>query len=375
MSRSADPRLAAIDAGEVLQGPETLHVDLTNACNLACVTCWDHSPLLAAPRPAAWKRQRADPERVLALIDEALGLGGLSRVILSGMGEPLTHPDVYTLVEAIRGRGVAVTLITNLIAGDMERLLACDPDELLVGVHAASAETYRAFHPGCPDGAFAELLGRLDALVAAGRTEDKHVHVICAVNARELPAMVRLAREHGCGRITFKLASLRGGTERCALDETERRRLIREELPAARAEAEALDVDCNLDVLAAQLATGGPDTAPIEEVGCFMGYLYARVLVDGTVLYCCADEIVVGSLEENSPSTAERPKDASRANAFAELWRGPAWRTLRSRLREGRYFAACRRCGKLNQNLKVGRRFAARYGEERRRQVCGEEKP
>jgi MoaA/NifB/PqqE/SkfB family radical SAM enzyme len=297
---------------------------------------------------------------VIALVDEVLGLGGLSRVILSGQGEPLTHPEVYTLIEAIRSRGVAVTVITNLIAGELARLLASSPDELLVGVHAASAESYRAFHPGCAEGAFAELLRRLDALVAAGRRGDKHVQVICGVNAHELPAMVRLAHEHGAGRISFKLASLAAGTEPCALDERGRRRLTSEGLPAARVEAEALGVRCNLEVLAAQLATGGTDTAPIEEVGCFMGYLYARVLVDGTVLFCCADEIVVGSLAEAS---------------FPELWRGPAWQALRRRLREGRYFPACRRCGKLNQNLKTGRRFAARYGEQRRREVCGRGEP
>lgn len=357
MSRAAvDPRLAAIEAGEVSSGPETLHLDLTNACNLACITCWDHSPLLATPRPAEWKRRRADAAGVLALVDDALALGGLRRVILSGMGEPLTHPEVYSLVEAVRRRGPAVTIITNLVAGDLDRLIDCRPDELLISVHAASPETYRAFHPGCPEDAFAELLARLARLRAAGRREDKHVQVICGVNAHELPAMVRLAQSHGCGRITFKLASLVDGTRRCGLTEGQRQMLIDQGLPAARAEATALGVRCNLEVLARQLTAGVESTAPIEEVGCFMGYLYARVLVDGTVLFCCADEIVVGSLGQAS---------------FAELWRGPTWQALRQRLRQGQYWPACRRCGKLNQNLKVGRRFAAVYGEERRRQICG----
>ena len=32
-------------------GPRTVHFDVTNACNAACITCWDHSPLLATPAP------------------------------------------------------------------------------------------------------------------------------------------------------------------------------------------------------------------------------------------------------------------------------------------------------------------------------------
>src|SRR5690606_8183425 len=39
-------RLEAIASSGLPLGPQTVHIDVTNACNVDCVTCWDHSPHL-----------------------------------------------------------------------------------------------------------------------------------------------------------------------------------------------------------------------------------------------------------------------------------------------------------------------------------------
>jgi len=156
--------------------------------------------------------------------------------------------------------------------------------------------------------------------------------------------------------VSFKLASLRGGTEDCRIDEAQRARLVAELVPEAARVAGELGVATNLDVFAAQLGAGGGATAPIADVGCFMGYYYARITVDGTVLYCCNTDVVVGSLADAR---------------FADQWRGEAWQALRDRLRGGAYLPSCDQCGKLNQNVNIGRAFAAAYGDGRLRQVTG----
>jgi hypothetical protein len=88
-----------------------------------------------------------------------------------------------------------------------------------------------------------------------------------------------------------------------------------------------------------------------------MGYAYARVLVDGTVLYCCNTDVRVGSLADGA--------------TFSALWNGPSWNALRARMRRGDYFPSCGQCGKFNQNVKLARRYAARYGEDALRCVTG----
>lgn len=347
--------LLGIDAGRPLSGPETIHVDITNGCNTNCITCWDHSPLLLRPRSSAWKRRRAEVADVVALLDDAMGMGALRAVILSGMGDPMTHPDVYAMIEAIKARGLHLTIITNLVPADPARLLALDVDQLLIGVHAASEAAYLAFHPNFSPREWAKLGAALEVFAAAGRRY-KHVQVVARVNAHELPAMIRFAARYRAGQVNFKLASLGEGTEACRITEAQREELLSDLVPEARRQAERLAVASNLDVFEAQLRAGGAATAPIAEVGCFMGYVYARVLVDGTVLFCCNTEVVVGHLDE-APLSA--------------LWEGERWNAFRDRMRAGDYLPSCAQCGKLNQNVALGRRFAEAFGEARLAEVTG----
>lgn len=358
------PVLAGIDAGHPRSGPETIHVDVTNSCNADCLPCWDHSPLLRTPRPASWKALRMDPAVLEGLLDDALRLGGLRRLILSGMGEPLTHPAIDAMIGLVKARRLRLTLISNLMAdraADAAALAGRGVDEALVSVHAASQAAYRAVHPCFPAGAWPELLRRLRALAEAG-CACKHVHVICAPNAEELPAMVELGKRLGASEVSFKLASLGGGTEACRIDAAQRRRLRDRTVPAAREAAERIGMRNNLALFARQLeAAGSSDdgeaaTVPIRGTGCFVGYAYARVTVEGTVLYCCDPGVVVGSL-------GDAP--------FSQLWPSAAWDGLRARLREGRYFPGCARCGKFAQNEKLGRLFAEAYGTARRDAVIG----
>ena len=358
--------LAGIEAGFPLSGPETIHIDITNSCNANCLTCWDHSPLLERPRPRRWKARMADPAFVEALLDDATRLGGLRAAILSGRGEPFLHPAVERMIRAVKARGLRLTIITNLMApaaADADKLAELGVDEILASVHAGSEASYRAIHPSFPAGSWEELQRRLGALAAAGRS-CKHAQVICAPNADELPAMVELGARLGASALSFKLASLGGGTEACRISEERRKRLVEEVLPAAAAKAEALGVRANLGRFGRQLEAAGASpsaTVPIARVGCLMGYAYARVTVERELLYCCDGEARVGRLGRDA--------------RFAEAWRSPAWEGLRARLRQGRYFPGCARCGKYAQNEALGALFAAAYGERRLAELTGRAVP
>jgi len=346
-----DLHLLGIDRGEPLLGPKTLHIDLTNGCNTNCITCWDHSPLLNDTRTAAWKRQRVDAAETIALVDDVRSLGGLSAVIVSGMGEPFTHPEVYELLAALKERKLHVTVITNLIPADARRIVALDVDDLLIGIHAASERAYQAFHPSFERAEWYRLLAALETFRRAGR-RFKHVQVIAGCNADELVDMIEFGERWGASQINFKLASLARGTETARITEAQRAHLLHDLIPRAR----ATKLQTNLDVFERQLRAGGGDTAPIDEIGCFMGYVYARVLVDGTVLFCCNTDVVVGSLKEAK---------------FSELWRAPRWNAMRARMRDGDYLPSCRQCGKVVQNVKYAEKFERAFGKARLREVTG----
>jgi MoaA/NifB/PqqE/SkfB family radical SAM enzyme len=364
-------RLEDLRDGVVTMAPQTLHIDVTNACNTNCVTCWDHSPHLDVARPTSWKKQKVDLASVTALLDDVQSLdtprGGLQAVIVSGMGEPFTHPDIETILSDIKRRGLHLTVITNLVAADIERVVDIGVDALLVGVQGASEASYLAFHPNFSSWHWQRLQSQLAVLAASPSITHKQVQVICRHNAHELREMVSLAAKTSADQVNFKLASLKHGTEAVALSSSQRELLLLEGIAAAEEDAKHRGVRTNLRVFRAQLqrmheGNGAAiddvalETAPIDEVGCFLGGFYSRVTVDGTVLFCCNTEVEIGSLS---------------VLPFSSWWRSARWEYWRRRMREGRYLESCSQCGKLNQNDKLSRRFRERFGDETWRAVTG----
>ena len=340
-------RLRGIAEARVLTGPQTVHVDLANGCNTNCVTCWDHSPLLNEQRSSAWKRGRVSLEDFSALAADLAGMNSVEALILSGMGDPFVNPDVYRMVEVSKGHGWHVTVLTNALLADAARVIDLGVDMMLISVNGVSPASYTAFHPNLTARDFERLLLLLETFARAGR-RFKHVQVINRDTAPEVCEMVRFAARYAAAHVTYKLASLGRGTEACAITEGQREQLLREWIPEARAEAERLGVATNLDVFASQVSAGGLATAPVRDVGCFMGWTYARVTVDGRILFCCSTEIEVGDLARGK---------------FSEQWFGRRWDEVRARLMQGRYFPSCAQCGKLNQNVKIGERVRRRLGE------------
>lgn len=337
--------LRGLAMGRPVVGPQEVHIDVTNGCNARCITCWDHSPLLTTPRSSTWKRQRLPLETFHALVDELVDMGSVRHVVLSGMGEPLTHPDIYRMIRRVKDLGWRLTLLSNLVAADADKLLDCPPDNLLVGVHGATPDAYTAFHPGWTEQHFFSMASLLRRLVREG-VQTRHVQVIDRNTAPEVPAMVGLGRALQAERINFKLASLTGGTEATAITPEQRAWLIEEGVPEARRAAQEQGVRTNLDLFERQLhaaAQGSEEaTTPMAQVGCTMGYVYTRIAVDGTLLYCCNTEIPVGHVSEG----------------VQQLWHGPRWQALRERIAGHDYFPGCARCGKFEQNVKWAQRRA-----------------
>ncbi|MCO4771899.1 MAG: radical SAM protein [Deltaproteobacteria bacterium] len=338
--------LRGLAEGAPQVGPIQVHIDVTNRCNAACITCWDHSPLLKIARSKAWKGQRLPWETFERLMTDLDALGSVRAVVLSGMGEPLTHPRIYEMMAAVKLRGWHLTVLTNLLAADLDRLCDAGVDNLLVGVHGATPEAYAAFHPGWDESDFFRMTRGLKALANAG-VRTRHVQVINRDTAPDVPAMVRFGQRFEADRVNYKLASLAGGTEDCAITPEQRIWLRDEAVPEARRLSEELGVRTNLGLFARQLEAASDSVVEVtamDDVGCAMGFAYTRVAVDGTVLYCCNTSIPVGRVGEGS---------------LRSQWFGPRWQGVREQIGRGEWFAGCERCGKFEQNVKWGERQRA----------------
>lgn len=120
-----------------------LYIQPTTRCNLHCRTCIRN----------IWN----DPESQMSmstfqrLVESLDGLPHLTRVVFSGFGEPLTHPNILEMVEAVRKRDLAVTLGSNgllLEAKMAHELVKLGVDRLVVSVDGVKPETYANIRGG-----------------------------------------------------------------------------------------------------------------------------------------------------------------------------------------------------------------------------------
>jgi MoaA/NifB/PqqE/SkfB family radical SAM enzyme len=343
--------------GGVFVGPRTFHLDVTNRCDAECRYCWFHSPLAAA---------RDDPHRLtaanrdaamawptfLALADDLAQLGATEDVVLSGKGDPLTHPRLLDMVRALKDRRMNVTLFTGglgLTEETIRALVDAELDMLYISLSAASETTFARLHDKLSPAAFGRLAAAARRLVDLRRAAKKEkprlvlVDVVTALNDHEIVDFARLAAGVGADHVRYQLAAIESYNAELAVPPARRAAL-----PGALAEARRIveatgaTVVENIDFQTGGHGEGANWTGErYRDVGCLAGWVFSRAWADGEVSFCCAPR-PVGNLAERS---------------FAAWWRSDEYDRLRlaardmrrrgdTRMRDGGalWTDVCRRC-------------------------------
>jgi tungsten cofactor oxidoreducase radical SAM maturase len=116
-----------------------LYIGPTTCCDLHCRTCIRN----------VWEAPDAQMtmDTFQRLTEGLSDLPDLSRVVFTGFGEPLIHPHLLEMIQAVREHGLAVTLGTNglRLDGQMAReLVRLGVDRLVISVDGVKPETYAA---------------------------------------------------------------------------------------------------------------------------------------------------------------------------------------------------------------------------------------
>jgi sulfatase maturation enzyme AslB (radical SAM superfamily) len=215
----ARARAAGLEAPPApAQGPLSLNLDLTTACNYRCDHCidWD---ILNAPR-----RHR---ESALRTSITTLARRGLRSVILIGGGEPTLYPGFADFVRFLKAAGLDVAVVSNGSRGD--RLLAIadalgERDWIRLSLDAGSDATFRALHrPARKDVGLDEIcrcvprikarnprfqVGYSYVIVWQGASRDG---VVLRENVHEIALAAERARRFGFDYISFKPVLERAG--------------------------------------------------------------------------------------------------------------------------------------------------------------------
>ena len=330
-----DLRLEGILTDKILSGPETVHIDLTNKCNLHCLYCWNHSPLLKKPKSVSWKQEELKFSLILQLLNELEELD-VKKIILSGGGEPFLYPKIEELIYYIKKKNFHLTILTNFTLVHPIRISELGVDRLLIHLSSASAETYKKLHPPQTEEDFEKLLNNLQLIQLP--TRFNLVQVISQFNYKEINKMIDLAIKFNANRISFKLMSTIEGTEKLALNTIARNELLNELIPLAKEYTKRYNLKTNLKVLESQI-TNSEYRQPLNDIGCYAGWYYSRIYLTGDVFFCCK-HFKMGNVYSNS---------------FREIWYSDIYQNFRERIKLKDFPIGCSQCGKYDLNYKINK--------------------
>ena len=309
-------------------GPEVLHIDLTNWCNFDCIACWCRSPLLGEKAmPEEERKLILSYDIIKGVFDDIREMGGLRQVKLVGGGEPFMHPDILKIVEYIKkiDRNIEIDINTNFSLVNektVDRMLELGVDSLTMSIWAGSSSAYTAVHPNQKPQTFEKIkqvmrymAGKKKELGSARPRMVIH-NVILNRNCQDVDTMLQFALDVGADDIQFvPIDTVKGRTEQL-LPSPEQIRELLVRLAAIRkdynpenfvytsADNRSL-VLSDFDVFIRRIrnldtSSGVYDGDVVEEVPCYVGWLFARIMTTGNVVPCCkGHRMHMGNIHKN----------------------------------------------------------------------------
>lgn len=300
-------------------GPFHAMIDLTRRCNLNCIGCRFHSPVVHRPSPSDPRIHDMSWDLYERLCRQLQG-AGTPVIFLMGEGEPLLHPDLFRMIAFAKELGFHVAIISNgtLVDKSVAReLVAAGTDRLQVSLWALSDADYAAQYPGADPENFQRCLEGLRRLSLEKQKRNSRLpslilhHPINRRNLSSLEAIADFAVRAGCDGVSLSpFLSVTGCGDALLLSEDEERRLM-PRLRALKRTLRRLGLRENIDTVMKRYAF-----VPLRRKtpACYAGWFHTRVRVDGTTVPCGACDIVMGRLAFQS---------------FEEVWNGPEYRRFR----------------------------------------------
>ena len=179
-----------------------IYIEVTNRCNLECVTCIRHS----------WDEPLGEmsPKTFERIVESLRSLPAPPEVFFGGLGEPLAHPDIVDMVRQVKSAGSTAELVTNgtlLNRTISKELIEAGLDKLWISLDGATPESYADVRLGA---ALPEVLNNLADFRQARWSKYHPVHldlllkpqigivfVAMKRNIADLPAVFSLANRLG----------------------------------------------------------------------------------------------------------------------------------------------------------------------------------
>ncbi len=185
--------------------PSTLMLEVTNRCNLKCITCPREYDL-----GKAMDKGEMDLDMLKRVIDEVSPY--IDSIGLTGLGEPFLFKNLVEAVHYIRNknRGVIITVSTNAHIHGIDQILSemrGTIDSIQVSVDGVGVR-YESIRKGARYTEFSQNVRRIREVVTGSDTGIMFNMVVMKENFKEMVKVVDLANDLGIDHVCFTLFNL-----------------------------------------------------------------------------------------------------------------------------------------------------------------------
>ncbi|VAX25426.1 hypothetical protein MNBD_NITROSPINAE02-1152 [hydrothermal vent metagenome] len=314
--------LGLISGEKAYTGPAYVSVDVTHRCNLKCLCCRYHSPVIEEP----YNRESQVTDIPFDLFEKlcaALKLLDTDLIIFEGGGEPLLHPRVFDMISTAKRADMDVMLYTNGVLLNekiIKKIVDSGLDHLKISLWAGSKEEYILNYPENDPDNFDRVVHGLETLQSFRKVKKGKFPYVCLChpinvnNFQNIDPIVHLAESAGCDALFLSpLITLDESIKQFALAKDEER-LISKSLRGVMKRLDSLSVSHNIRQTLLNYNINNSSGA----LPCYIGWYYVRVKADGEILFCSRCDLVMGDLNKND---------------FGEIWNGAKYSKIRKQLR------------------------------------------
>lgn len=169
----------------------SVDMELTNRCSTDCLMC---------PREAITRPEGLMSECIFKAVSEKL-IGEGSLITFSGMGDPLSHPNVFEWICYIREKGVDVGIVINPASLNREisqKLVKSNPNSITLSFPSLRKSVFEKLCPEVSsDDAFKRALELID--LARGNVGLRVAGIITGINSGEREEYVSFWKERDVG--------------------------------------------------------------------------------------------------------------------------------------------------------------------------------
>ena len=336
-------------------GPFYVHVDVTHRCNLKCLCCRWHSPLIQSKRDKSVVDDLS-PD-IFREFCQDLREMGLQEMYFVGTGEPLLHPQITDLVTIAKQHGFKLILYTNglLLDKDLARkMIDLNLDVLRVSLWATTPEKFVQQVDLMTADKFTRIIDNMTALSDMKARMSKSLpylelcHSITHQNLEDLHETLALAIQTGCDKVCFSpIVDFDQKELKSFVPNQSGKTKICRGLTEIGKEFDKRSIVHNIETMLLHYRWDG---RIYDQYPCYPAWFFSYLRTDGSIFAC----------QRNTHETS--PLGNIKESRFKEIWNSLAYRQFRrrvcttTRLKQNREYY-CDYCSHSFNSYKVHRYF------------------